>query len=79
MNKILKAAAVTTLILTSASAFAWGNGPFNGFNNGFSDMTNQVFGDGDGYANGNADFNMSMSGNGKRPRVRSRLRPLPGL
>jgi len=60
MNNIIKLAAVAALTITSASAFAWGNGPFNGFNNGFGDMANQVFGD--GAANGNADFNMSMSG-----------------
>ena len=67
MHKIIKAAAVTSLVLTSASAFAWGNGPFDGFSNGFSDVTNQFFGD--GYGDGNADFNMNMNtsvaGNGR--------------
>ncbi len=58
MNKIIKAAAVASLVLTSASAFAWGNGPFNGF----TDMANDVFGD--GFADGNANFNMSGSANG---------------
>jgi hypothetical protein len=56
MNNIIKAAAVASLVLTSASAFAWGNGPFNGL----TDMANDFFGD--GFADGNANFNMSMSG-----------------
>ena len=60
MNKILKAVAVTSLVLGSASAFAWGNGPFDGFSNGFSDVANQFFGD--GFGDGDADFNMNMSG-----------------
>jgi hypothetical protein len=67
MHKIIKAAAVTALVLSSASAFAWGNGPYDSFSNGFTDVANQFFGD--GYGDGNADFNMNMntsaSGNGR--------------
>jgi hypothetical protein len=59
MHKIIKAAAVTALILSSASAFAWGNGPYDSFSNGFTDVANQFFGD--GYGDGNADFNMNMA------------------
>ena len=67
MHKIIKAAAVTALVLSSASAFAWGNGPYDSFSNGFTDVANQFFGD--GYGDGNADFDMNMntsaSGNGR--------------
>lgn len=65
MQKIIKAAAVTALVLSSASAFAWGNGPFDSFSNGFTDVANELFGD--GFGDGNADFNLnaSASGNGR--------------
>ena len=56
MNKSTKAAAIAALTLTSASAFAWGSGPFGALNEGFADLANEVFG------GGNTDFNLSMNG-----------------
>ncbi len=91
MTKFLKAATVSSLLLVSGSALAWGNGPFGGFNDGFGDMMSDVFGD--TFGDGNGSFDMSMSGGGRgygngygRNRYqgyqgyqRLRLRPLSGL
>ena len=61
MNKTLKAAAIASLLVTSASASAFwgGNGPFSSF----SDMTNDFFGD--AFGDGTGDFNMNMNASGR--------------
>ena len=57
MNKTLKAAAIASLLVTSASASAfWGDG----YNMG--DMVNDFFGD--AFGDGTGDFNMNMNASG---------------
>jgi len=54
MNKIIKIAAVTALVATSASASAWWGGPMTGF-------TDEFFGD--SFGDGVFDMNMNANAN----------------